>query len=160
MCLSFFFHFLLPGEDRQQPVLLLVTKDLSDILAETQREAILIRACPEDRRSESLCREKQQRGWANKWRSHLWKTKTSKQNATNTRKRVQTGIYYKLLKKKKWTHLNQYRIKSVKLLGLDLVSSSSRGCNQVKVNSESTPKHLFWLFCTRFGYGYCQCHYW
>ncbi len=47
----------LPGEDGQQPVLLLVSKDLSDILPETQREAVLIGACPEDWCSERLCRE-------------------------------------------------------------------------------------------------------
>lgn len=53
LSLSFFF---LPCEDGQQPVLLLVTKDLSNILSETQRETIFIRACPKDWCSECLCR--------------------------------------------------------------------------------------------------------
>lgn len=44
----------LPGKDRQQPVLLLVSKDLSDILPETQREAVLIRSRPKDWCSERL----------------------------------------------------------------------------------------------------------
>lgn len=44
----------LTGEDGQQPVLLLVSKDLSDILSETQREAVLIRARPKDWCSKSL----------------------------------------------------------------------------------------------------------
>lgn len=44
----------LAGEDGQQPVLLLVTEDLSNILPETQRKAILIRACSKDRCSERL----------------------------------------------------------------------------------------------------------
>lgn len=39
------------------PVPLLVSKDLSDILPETQREAILIGAGPKDWRSERLCRQ-------------------------------------------------------------------------------------------------------
>lgn len=49
----------LPGEDRQQPVLPLVSKHLSDILLEAQREAVLIRACPKDWCSERLCREEE-----------------------------------------------------------------------------------------------------
>lgn len=48
------FTLFLPGENWQQPVLLLVSKHLSDILPETQREAVLIRACPEDWCSERL----------------------------------------------------------------------------------------------------------
>lgn len=47
----------LPGEDGQMPVPLLVSKDLSDILPKTQREAILIRAGPKDWRSKRLCRQ-------------------------------------------------------------------------------------------------------
>lgn len=47
----------LPGEDGQQPKLLLVSKDLSNILPETKREAILIGARPKDWCSESLCRQ-------------------------------------------------------------------------------------------------------
>lgn len=45
----------LPGEHRQQPVLLLVSKHLDDVLAETQRKAVFIRARPKDWSSESLC---------------------------------------------------------------------------------------------------------
>lgn len=44
-----------PGEHRQQPVLLLVSKHLDDVLPETQREAIFIRARPKHWRSERLC---------------------------------------------------------------------------------------------------------
>lgn len=44
----------LTGEDGQQPVLFLVSKDLDDILSETQREAVFIRACPKDWSSKSL----------------------------------------------------------------------------------------------------------
>lgn len=44
----------LTGKDRQQPVLLLVSKHLSDILPETQREAVFIRAWPKDWCSERL----------------------------------------------------------------------------------------------------------
>ena len=43
-----------PGEEGQWPVLLLVPKDLGHVLAEAQREAVLIGAGPEDRRSERL----------------------------------------------------------------------------------------------------------
>lgn len=44
----------LAGEDGQQPVFLLVSKNLRDILPETQREAVFIRACPKDWCSECL----------------------------------------------------------------------------------------------------------
>lgn len=53
---SSLYLYPLPGEDRQQPVLLLVSKDLNDVLPETQREAIFIRASSEDWCSEGLCR--------------------------------------------------------------------------------------------------------
>ena len=43
-----------PGEEGQGPVLLLVPKDLGHVLAEAQREAVLIGAGPEDRGPEGL----------------------------------------------------------------------------------------------------------
>lgn len=46
--------FLLPGKNRQQPVLLLVSKDLHDILLKTQREAVFIGASSKDRCPEGL----------------------------------------------------------------------------------------------------------
>lgn len=49
---------LLPGEHRQEPVLLLVSKDLRDILLKTQREAVLVGASSKDGRSEGLCRHR------------------------------------------------------------------------------------------------------
>ena len=47
---------LLPGEHGQQPVLLLVSKHLADILLKTQREAVLVGASSKDWRPEGLCR--------------------------------------------------------------------------------------------------------
>lgn len=56
---------LLPGEHRQEPVLLLVPKDLRDILLKTQREAILVGASSKNWCSEGLCRERPLNGCAN-----------------------------------------------------------------------------------------------
>ena len=47
----------LPGVDGQAPVLLLVSKHLGEILAEAQSKAVLVRAAPEHRSPERLCRD-------------------------------------------------------------------------------------------------------
>lgn len=54
-----------PGKDGQQPVLLLVSKDLSDVLPETQREAVFIRARSKNWSSERLCQMPQKEKWFN-----------------------------------------------------------------------------------------------
>lgn len=58
---------LLPREHRQEPELLLVPKDLHDILLKTQREAVLVGASTKNRCSEGLCRESPLKGCINQW---------------------------------------------------------------------------------------------